>query len=77
MAMNLRALRRRDPHGAALYRYDETAWWLTGDSQAKADDGVKWVCALVTDLKVPRLGSFGIQLEHIADLVTKRRTRAA
>ena len=71
MAMNLRALRRRDPHGAALYRYDETAWWLTGDSQAKADDGVKWVCALVTDLKVPRLGSFGIQLEHIADLVTK------
>jgi alcohol dehydrogenase class IV len=71
MAMNLRALRRRDPHGAALYRYEEAAGWLTGDSKAKADDGVKWVRALVTDLKIPRLGSFGIQQTHIADLVTK------
>jgi alcohol dehydrogenase class IV len=71
MAMNLRALRQRDPHGAALYRYEEAAWWLTGDSKAKADDGVKWVRALVTDLKVPRLGSFGIQQTHIADLVVK------
>ena len=71
MAMNLRALRRRDPHGAALYRYEEAAWWLTGDSKAKADDGVQWVRALVTDLKVPRLGSFGIQQTHIADLVVK------
>src|ERR1017187_3311404 len=71
MAMNLRALRRRDPHGAALFRYEEAAWWLTGDSKAKADDGVKWVRALVTDLKVPRLGSFGIQPTHIADLVIK------
>jgi alcohol dehydrogenase class IV len=71
MAMNLRALRQRDPNGPALYRYDEVAWWLTGDSQAKADDGVKWVRALVTDLKVSRLGSFGIQQIHIADLVVK------
>ncbi|MGA2240441.1 MAG: iron-containing alcohol dehydrogenase [Verrucomicrobiota bacterium] len=71
MAMNLRALRQRDPHGAALHRYDEAAWWLAGDSQARADDGVKWVRALVTDLKVPRLGSFGIQQTHIADLAVK------
>jgi len=54
-----------------LYRYEEAAWWLTGDSKAKADDGVKWVRALVTDLKVPRLGSFGIQQTHIADLAVK------
>ena len=71
MAMNLRALRQRDPNGAALYRYDEAAWWLTGDMKAKADDGVKWVRALVADLKVPRLGSFGIQREHFPDLVAK------
>ncbi len=71
MAMNLRALRQRDPHGAALYRYEEAAWWLTGDSKAKADDGVKWVRALATDLKVPRLGSFGIQRQHFPDLVAK------
>jgi alcohol dehydrogenase class IV len=71
MAMNLRALRQRDPNNAALHRYDEVAWCLTGGSKAKADDGVKWVRALVTDLKVPRLGSFGIKREHFADLVAK------
>jgi alcohol dehydrogenase class IV len=71
MAMNLRALRQRNPHGAALFRYDEAAWWLTGDSKSKADDGVKWVRALVADLKIPRLGSFGIRREHFADLVAK------
>jgi len=71
MAINLHALRQRDPHGPALYRYEETAWWLAGDMKAKADDGLKWVRALVLDLKVPRLASFGIQREHFPDLVAK------
>ncbi len=71
MAMNLHALRHRDPNGAALYRYEEAARWLAGDTNAKADDGLKWVRALILDLKVPRLGSFGIQREHFPDLVAK------
>ena len=71
MAMNLRALRQRDPNGPALYRYEEAARWLAGDMKAKADDGLKWVRALVLDLKVPRLGSFGIQRKHFPDLVAK------
>lgn len=71
MAMNLRALRQRDPNGPALYRYEEVARWLAGDMKAKPDDGLKWVRALVLDLKVPRLGSFGIQHEHLPDLVAK------
>ncbi len=71
MAINLRALRQRDPNDPALYRYEEAARWLAGDMKAKADDGLKWVRALVLDLKVPRLGSFGIQREHFPDLVVK------
>ncbi len=71
MAMNLRALRQRDPNGPALARYEEVAWWLAGDMKAKADDGLKWVRALVLDLKVPRLGSFGVRREHFPDLVAK------
>ena len=71
MAMNLRALRQRDPNGPALYRYAEAARWLIGDMNARPDDGVKWVRALVLDLKVPRLGSFGIRREHFPDLVAK------
>jgi len=71
MAMNLRALRQRDPNGPALYRYEEAARWLAGDMKAKADDGLKWVRALVLDLKVPRLGDLGVRREHFPDLVTK------
>jgi alcohol dehydrogenase class IV len=71
MAMNLRALRQRDPNGPSLARYEEAAWWLAGDMKAKADDGLKWVRALVLDLKIPRLGSFGIRREHFPDLVAK------
>jgi alcohol dehydrogenase class IV len=71
MAMNLRALRQRDPNGPALARYEEAAWWLTGDMKAKADDGLKWVRALTLDLQVPRLGSFGIRREHFPDLIAK------
>jgi len=71
MAMNLRALLQRDPNGPALARYEEAAWWLAGDMKAKADDGLKWVRALVLDLKVPRLGSFGVRREHFPDLVAK------
>ena len=71
MAINLRALRQRDPNGPALARYEEVAWWLAGDMKAKADDGLKWVRALVLDLKIPRLGSFGVRPEHFPDLVAK------
>jgi len=71
MAMNLRALRQRDPDGPALYRYEEAARWLAGDMKAKADDGLKWVRALALDLRVPRLAGFGIRREHFPDLVAK------
>jgi alcohol dehydrogenase class IV len=71
MAMNLRALRQRDPGSAVLFRYDEAAYWLTGDQKAKADDGVKWVRAAVGDLKIPRLGSYGIGADDLADIVAK------
>jgi alcohol dehydrogenase class IV len=71
MAMNLRVLRQRDPNGSALSRYEEAARWLAGDMKAGADDGLKWVRALVLDLKVPRLGSFGVRREHFPDLVAK------
>jgi alcohol dehydrogenase class IV len=70
MEMNLRALRQRQPLDGALRRYDAIAWLLTGRSKA-ADDGVEWVRRLVTDLKIPRLSTFGIQREHFRELVEK------
>jgi len=71
MAANLRALREREPNNLALDRYDRIATLLTGDPHATADAGVAWVQKLVADLPVPKLGTFGIREEHIADLVAK------
>ena len=71
MAANVRALRERALGNVTLQRYEEIARILIGSEQAPADDGVEWVGELVRDLQVPRLGSFGIRSEHVAELVAK------
>jgi len=71
MSTNVRALRQRAPDSEALPRYDEVARRLTGHARATADDGIKWVGQLVGDLKIPRLGTYGIRSEHVAELVKK------
>ena len=71
MNANIHALRQRAPDGEALRRYDEVAQLLTGKMSATADDGVEWVRHLAGDLKIPRLGTYGIKPEHVAELVKK------
>jgi alcohol dehydrogenase class IV len=71
MNANIRALRQRAPESDALRRYDEAGRLLTGNPRATADDGVEWVRQLAGDLKIPRLGTYGIKPEHIAELVPK------
>ncbi len=71
MAQNISALRQRAPDSEALPRYDEVARLLTGNDGTMADDGVNWVRALVRDLKIKPLATYGIRKEHVADLVAK------
>ena len=71
VAANLRALRERAPKSDALARYGTIARLLTGRADASADDGSEWLAALVTDLGVPRLGSYGFGHQHVAELVGK------
>jgi alcohol dehydrogenase class IV len=71
MAANLRALREREPRSFALNRYDRVAGFLTGNLNATADTGVEWVRQLVADFQIPRLGTYGIKSEHVAELVQK------
>jgi alcohol dehydrogenase class IV len=71
MAANLRALRERAPTGETLARFDEVARLLTGKAEARADDGVRWVSALVKDLPIPRLSDYGIAATHVPELVQK------
>jgi alcohol dehydrogenase class IV len=44
---------------------------LTGNPSATADSGVEWVRQLVADLQIPRLGTYGIKAEDVAELVQK------
>lgn len=65
-----------DEQGRALERYDRIAQLCTGDDHATADAGVDWVRQLVDELQIPRLGTYGIKLEHVNELV-KKATQAS
>jgi alcohol dehydrogenase class IV len=71
MATNLRALRSRSPGSDTLRRYDDVARLVTGDSTAKADDGVRWVGELVRDLQISKLREYGVGEQRVAELVEK------
>lgn len=71
MTANLRALREREPRSFALSRYYRVAGLLTGNPNATADAGVEWVRQLVADVQIPKLGTYGIKSEHVAELVEK------
>jgi alcohol dehydrogenase class IV len=71
MAVNLRALREREPQNPALDRYQTVAAWLTGNPHATADAGVAWVQKLVAELPIPQLGAYGLREEHVANIVAK------
>ena len=69
MAANLAALRARAPGSEALRRYDEIARVLTGQPQAAADDGVRFVRELVAALQTPSLGTYGVSRAALDVLV--------
>jgi alcohol dehydrogenase class IV len=69
VAMNLRALREREPASAAVARYARVSQLLTGDAGATAEDGVTWLHALAGDVGIKPLSSYGVQLGHIPDIV--------
>jgi alcohol dehydrogenase class IV len=71
MEVNLRALGSRASGGEALERYRTVAQILTGDPQAAAEDGVRWIAALCGRLEIPPLRAYGVSSDHVADLAAK------
>jgi alcohol dehydrogenase class IV len=68
---NLRALRQREPASEALHRYDKVARLLTGHPSAAADDAVAWLRHLVGELRIPKLGTYGVNPGHFDELADK------
>jgi alcohol dehydrogenase class IV len=71
MEANLKAMNSRDPNHQAIARYIEIAQILTGDENAAASDGVKWVGDLVHDLNIPALSVYGMKRENFLEAVEK------
>ncbi len=71
MQANVAALRARAPQHPALERYEEIARLLTGQTSARADDGIEWVQALCAELKIPSLRTWGIDQADLPGVVEK------
>ena len=71
METNVRALSQRQPESEPLRRYHEVAQLLTGKAQAQAEDGIKWVRQLVSDLQISPLRTYGLSRESTAELVAQ------
>ena len=77
MSANIRALRQRGKASGALDRYDRIAQICTGDGHAVADAGAEWVSRLVIDLKIPPLRAYGINAEHVEEIVKKAQNASS
>ena len=76
MEMNLRAA-RENAAGAVVARYTDVARWLTGRSDASAEDGVAWVHALVANLQIPRLAAHGVTPEHFMEIIVRAKSASS
>ena len=71
MAVNIEALRQRNPSSGVLDRYDEIGQILIGEKGAGADEGVGCVSDLCDALQVPGLKSYGFGTADIPILIEK------
>lgn len=71
MAVNIRALRARDPSGPYVERFTEAARILTGRDDATAEDGAAWVAELCKRLAVPGLAKYGVTADHFETIIAK------
>jgi alcohol dehydrogenase class IV len=71
MSANLQALAARAPNASAIEKFDRVARWLTGRTDAVAADGIAWVRHLVTTLRIPKLGRWGVSPAQKNDIVSR------
>jgi alcohol dehydrogenase class IV len=71
MEANIRALRSRMPNSDALRRYQTVARLLTGRVESHAEEGAECALLMSEQLRIPRLGSYGIGPGDFEVLVEK------
>ena len=68
--VNLHALGERAHDHPAVQRLAEVATLLTGRPDARAEDGIGWLQELTATLSIPGLATYGLDQDHIAEVVT-------
>jgi alcohol dehydrogenase len=76
MEANLHALRSSDSQKPALGKFGELGRLLTGNPEAEASDGVRWIMALVAALQIPGLHKYGLTTDDL-DLIAERSLNAS
>ncbi len=69
--MNLKAIQERAAQSSILERFDEMGQLLTGDSVAKAGDGIRWLHEMGIALKVPPLSTYGLTTSDFSEFIAK------
>ena len=77
MEANVRALDSRAVNSLMRARYDEIARILTGNTGARAADGIAWVQDLCESLRIPPLTQYGLRLDDIPLVVEKSRVSSS
>jgi alcohol dehydrogenase class IV len=70
-AVNIAALRQRDPGSGRLAAFAEAAAILTGQAQASPEDGAAWLAGLCRRLGAPTLADLGLTHADIPMVVEK------
>jgi len=70
---NVAALKIRAPNSPALDRHQESARLILGKKRATVMDLIPWLEELTRDLQIPGLRAFGIQTDHIDEVVRQSR----
>lgn len=68
---NLAALHEREPRNPALRRFEDIAGLLTNDKRATADAAVERLEQLHAELRIPRLGHWGISEKDFPTIIPK------
>lgn len=71
MAANINALEMRGSDRQVILRYDRIAQIVCGDSNSKAEDGIRWVRQMAEALAIPPLSKYGIKQSDFPEIIEK------
>ena len=76
MEINIREVKRENLSDS-LARYDELGHILTGNPDAKAEDGIRWIKEMVKYFKIPALSAYGLTSSAFTTLSEKAKNASS